>query len=171
VLNNIKIDRKFWINFIFFFLGGALLIFLYIKYRVAPEIKSDLQLKTLDGQVIKLGDLKGKTVFLNFFATWCGPCCDEMPTMEIAKANLDTSRIVFIAVSEEDPEKLKAFIDKNKYDFQFMTPVKTFKELGIATYPTTYIIDSKGHIGMTQVGAVDWSQAATIAQIRQIMEP
>src|SRR5882757_8383374 len=100
MLNNIRIDKKFWINLICFILGGILLVYLYTKYRVAPNLKfSELQLQTTSGKPVQLSDYKGKVIFLNFWQTWCGTCIQEMPSIEYAKENTDTSKIVFLIVS------------------------------------------------------------------------
>ena len=96
MLNNIRIDKKFWINLVCFILGGILLIHLYIKYRVAPDLDfSELKLKTTEGKSIDISDYRGKVVFLNFWQTWCGPCREEMPSIEYAKENIDSTKIVF----------------------------------------------------------------------------
>lgn len=157
-LMNIRIDRKFWINLTFFILGGLLLVYLIMKYRVAPSIAfDDLQLKTPEGQVVKLSEYKGKVIFLNFWETWCGPCVQEMPTIDEARGQIDSTKMVFITIGEEDPAKIAAFRDKHDYKFRYLISEKSFADLGINTYPTSYIIDKEGKIVMTKIGGVDWA--------------
>ena len=158
MLSKIRIDKKFWINLICFILGGILLAYLIVKYRVAPSIEfSDLQLKTPEGQVVKLSDYKGKVIFLNFWETWCGPCVQEMPTIEEARGQIDSTKMVFITIAEEDPAKIAAFRDRHDYKFKYFISDKKFSDLGINTYPTSYIIDKEGKVVMTKIGGVDWA--------------
>jgi thiol-disulfide isomerase/thioredoxin len=157
MLSKIRIDRKFWINLICFILGGILLVYLIFKYRVAPSLAFDeIPLTTPEGQVVKLSDYKGKVIFLNFWETWCGPCVQEMPTIEEARGQIDSAQMVFITIAEEDPAKIAAFRDRHDYKFKYFISGKSFKELGINTYPTSYIIDKQGKIIMTKIGGVDW---------------
>lgn len=167
MFNKIKINRGFWINFAFFAAGGILLIYFYQKYRVAPKLDfSEMQLRTPEGQPVDLSRYKGKVLFLNFWETWCGPCVQEMPTIENAKQQLDTSRFVFIAVGEEDPAKIAAFRDKYGYSFLFLVSPKKFQEMGINAYPTTYIYNSEGKLELTRIGGVDWSSPEMVERIR-----
>ncbi|MBI3509279.1 MAG: TlpA family protein disulfide reductase [Bacteroidetes bacterium] len=170
MFNKIKIDRKFWINVTFFALGGILLVYLWFKYRVPPAITTDMEFKTLDGTPVKLSAFKGKTVFVNFWETWCGPCVEELPTIEAARMQLDSSKIIFITVSEEDPAKIKNFSAQHDYHFQYLISQKKFHELNINTYPTTYIIDKHGHVAFSEIGAADWSDVSTLARIEEIMQ-
>ncbi|CAN5919390.1 hypothetical protein BH11BAC7_BH11BAC7_30650 [soil metagenome] len=158
MLSKIRINRKFWINLICFILGGILLVYLIVKYRVAPSIAfDDLSLKTPEGQVVKLSDYKGKVIFLNFWETWCGPCIQEMPTIDEARGQIDSTRMVFITIAEEDPAKIASFRDKHDFKFKYFISQKSFSDLGINTYPTSYIIDKEGKIVLTKIGGVDWS--------------
>lgn len=171
MLNKIRINRKFWINLICFILGGILLIYLIVKYRVAPDIKfQNLQLKTPEGQVVHLTDYKGKVIFINFWETWCGPCVQEMPTIEKARQQMDSSKMVFITIAEEDPATISNFRDKHDYHFNYFLSEKKFSEIGINTYPTSYIIDKNGNIALTKIGGEDWSTPEMLSWMRELMK-
>lgn len=167
MLNNIRINRKFWINFVFFAVGGIVLLFLYGKYRVAPDLPfANLALKTPEGQVVNLTQYKGKVIFLNFWETWCGPCVQEMPTIEKARQLTDSTQVVFITIGEEDPAKIAAFRDRNDYHFQYLISDKPFADLGINTFPTTYILNKEGKVVLTKIGGADWSDANNLQLIK-----
>jgi thiol-disulfide isomerase/thioredoxin len=171
VLSKIRIDKKFWINLICFILGGILLVYLIEKYRVAPAIDfNNLELKNTEGQVVHLSDYKGKTVFINFWETWCGPCVQEMPAIESARQQTDSTKIVFITIAEEDPGLIKAFKDRHDFHFNFFISQKKFSDLGVNTYPTTYVIDKDGKIVLTKIGGVDWGHPQNIELLKQIMQ-
>jgi thiol-disulfide isomerase/thioredoxin len=170
VLNNIRIDKKFWINFVCFVLGGILLIYMYSKYRIAPDIKfSELELKSKSGQSIHISDYKGKVVFINFWQTWCGPCRQEMSSIESAKESLDSSKIVFFTVTDEDENKIESFTDGKNFQFDFLKCTKTLKELGVNTYPTTYILDPDGKIVFTKIGGVVWNDPQNLNLMKNMM--
>ncbi len=157
MLNKIRIDKKFWINLVCFILGGILLAYLIVKYRVAPDIKfNDLPLKTPEGQVVHLSDYKDKVIFINFWETWCGPCNQEMPGIEKARQQMDSTKMVFITIAEEDPGLISNFRDRHDYHFHYFISGKKFSEIGINTYPTSYIIDKDGKIVVTKIGGVEW---------------
>jgi thiol-disulfide isomerase/thioredoxin len=144
---------------------------LYIKYRVPPTLAfSDLPLEKLDGTPVNLNEYKGKVIFLNFWKTWCGPCREEMPSIEKARQLTDSSNIVFIAVSDEDPAKIAAFQQQHNYRFLILHSKKDFSSIGINSYPTSYIINRDGEIELDKVGGADWADAETIKLFKQLAE-
>jgi peroxiredoxin len=113
----------------------------------------DFELKTLTGETIKLSNLKGKRVMLNFWATWCPPCKAEMPAMEQFSKQMPKD-IVILAVNIDPQLDVKGFVDKNKITFPILldaedTVNETYQVLSI---PTTYFIDSKGIIQNKYIG-------------------
>lgn len=169
MLNKIQINRKFWINLVFFVAGAVFLLYLYTKYRVAPHVAfAELELKTPEGQIVHLSDYKGKVLFLNFWETWCGPCREEMPSIERAREQLDSMKYVFVAIGEEDPAKIAAFRDQNNYKFTFLISTQKFSEIGINTYPTSYIVDKEGNIVLSKIGGADWSSPEMIDRLKEL---
>ncbi|KHE67743.1 TlpA disulfide reductase family protein [Halobacillus sp. BBL2006] len=113
------------------------------------EKAPDFSLETLDGQTVKLSDYKGKKVFLNFWATWCPPCQEEMPEME--KFHKEYGKEVEVlaingTAAEENIGVVKEYVEEGGYTF----PVLLDKELETTnTYqaisiPTTYFIGTDG---------------------------
>lgn len=145
------------------------MIYLYTKYRVAPNLNfTDLQIKTTSGQPVHISDYKGKVVFLNFWQTWCGPCCKEMPSIEFAKENIDSTKIVFFAITDESEMEIESFLQGKNYQFGFLKSVKKFSDLGINTYPTTYVLDQDGKIAISKIGGVDWTLPQNLEQLRDL---
>lgn len=122
--------------------------------------KADYNLRLIDknGKVSSLQDLKGKVIFLNFWATWCAPCIAEMPS--IAKLHKDLGdEVAFVILSvDEDFETAKAFNNRKKYDFPIYSPLNEVPSVYNSTsIPTTYIIDAKGNLVMTHEGMADYN--------------
>lgn len=121
---------------------------------------ADFDLKALDGQKVKLSNLRGKVVIINFFTTWCTYCKAEMPgfvdTMEKMKNNKNV-KFLFVDV-EESQNVVSKFIKQKK--FEAANPLldldgKVFTTYGGSGFPTTYIIDKKGNISYTQIGLME----------------
>src|ERR1044072_3511772 len=102
-------------------LSAAAFFYFYNKYRVAPNLDVEhLHLKNLDGSAFNTNDLRGKKVFVNYWATWCGECLREMPSIETAYGNSDPNSVVFLMVSDDRPEKIQAYLDQHPYSMKFV---------------------------------------------------
>lgn len=119
------------------------------KSTTAPEII----LKDLNGQTIKLSDFEGKVVFLNFWASWCPSCREEMAELNQAGKDIAGKNAVLLTVNltdgvRETPEKVKAYIKDNRFSINVLldTDGKAANDYGITNIPTTFIINKQGEI-------------------------
>jgi len=111
----------------------------------APEIA----LKDLQGQEVKLSDLHGKIVLLNFWATWCKPCKEEMPAMQAAYDRLRGAGFVVLAVNElEDVEKVAEHIRTHRHTFLVVMDHdnRVANRYGVVGLPASFLIDRQGLI-------------------------
>ena len=121
----------------------------------------DFKLKDLDGKELSLSDLKGKKVFINFWATWCPPCKAEMPEIEKIYQETKNSDLVIVAIEIGEPlSTVKPFINNNKYNFKVLLDLdqSVATKYGISAIPTSYFIDKTGNIVSKNVGAMDIDQ-------------
>lgn len=113
----------------------------------------DFELETLTGDTIRLSDFQGQKVILNFWATWCPPCREEMPAMQKYFEETDEN-VVILAVNMDSNNDVQSFIDNNKLTFTIPLDVKNSvsSTYQISSIPTTYFIDSSGVINHKLVG-------------------
>ncbi|MCK6205718.1 thiol-disulfide oxidoreductase ResA [Bacillus infantis] len=117
----------------------------------------DFVLETLDGKEMKLSDLKGKGVFLNFWGTWCKPCEKEMPYMETEYQNFKDKNIEILAVNiSESNLVVSSFVERHNLTFPILMDRKSqvTDVYKIGPIPTTYLIDEKGKIQKVITGAM-----------------
>ncbi|MDX2153527.1 MAG: redoxin domain-containing protein [Bryobacteraceae bacterium] len=121
----------------------------------------DFTLKDADGKNVSLADYKGKVVLLNFWATWCGPCKVEIPWfVEFEKQYKDKGFAVLgVAMDEEGWEIVRPYIQEKKVNYRVLVGNDSTAELygGVASLPTTFLIDREGRIASTHVGLVSKS--------------
>jgi thiol-disulfide isomerase/thioredoxin len=116
---------------------------------------SKVKIANLNGQAIDLSSYKGKTIFINFWATWCKPCLQEMPSIKSAMEFLNNKDIVFLFASDETTEQIENFKNKNEYNFNYVK-AENMEELGIMALPTTYIFDKNGNLVFNEMGYRKW---------------
>lgn len=134
----------------------------------APEIDvSTIELIDLEGNPITWESLRGKKVFLNFWATWCKPCIVEMPSMHKASEQLGDD-FVFLAASYEELDKIQAFAGHRDFNFQFIHSKTPFDALNIYSIPTTFLINEEGELVETVVGSRPWDEAETINRLKAL---
>ncbi|KZL92901.1 TlpA family protein disulfide reductase [Clostridium magnum] len=135
----------------------------------SPQINSnafnskaiDFKLKDLNGKDVSLSDLKGKRVFLNFWASWCPPCKAEMPDIERLYEETKDSDLVILAVNlGEDKDTVKSFIDKNNYKFRILldSDQTVAEQYSITSIPTSFFIDKNGTIVAKKIGAMTYEE-------------
>ncbi|MFD1850424.1 TlpA family protein disulfide reductase [Oceanobacillus bengalensis] len=119
----------------------------------------DFELETLDGEKVKLSDFRGKPVMLNFWATWCPPCREEMPDMQKFHENNDVVVLAINVTHTEINEKNAAkFVDEFGFTFDVLLDVngEASDIYRIRPIPTTYMITSKGEISHKALGALTY---------------
>lgn len=126
--------------------------------QTTTDARYDLRLSTLQGQPVDFADFEGKTVFLNFWATWCPPCVAEMPDIEKLYEKTGTE-VVFVMISlDDDREKARKFIARKG----FAMPVYFLESALPPVYnpssiPTTYVISPSGKIVLSQHGMAKYN--------------
>lgn len=128
---------------------------------------AEVQLKDLNNQPVDLEKYKGKTVFLNFWATWCKPCIAEMPSIQNAQQLLQNEEIVFMLASAEDATEIALFKQARSYNFNYVR-VENSEALGIVALPTTFIYDAKGKLVFSETGVRKWDDKDNIDLVSNI---
>ena len=136
--------------------------------ELPAKLVDRIRLEDLQGNEISLADFKGKTVFLNYCATWCRPCLAEMPDIDLAAKALGEEGFIFLAASDEDLEKIRKFAAKVDYSFKFVHSKTSVFDLDIGALPTTFIINKQGEIVYNEVGARDWASNTELENLRKI---
>jgi thiol-disulfide isomerase/thioredoxin len=124
-------------------------------------------LTSLEGERMNLDQYKGKTVFINFWATWCKPCLEEMPTIEKAQTILKDKNIQFLFASDEAIQQIEKFKSHNNYKFNFVR-VENPEELNIISLPTTFIFNPDGKLVFSEIGYRNWDDKTNIDLILKI---
>ena len=122
---------------------------------------AQLHLTDLHDQPIDLEKYKGKTVFINFWATWCKPCREEMPSIQEAMKILKDKKIEFLFASDETTEQIEEFKVAHEYSFNYVK-VGSLSELNIMGLPTTFIFNSNGELIFSEMGYRKWDDEANI---------
>jgi len=130
---------------------------------------TNVRLTDLEGKAIALSDYAGKPVFLNFWATWCGPCIGEMPTIESAYKQFK-DEIVFVAVSNEPASTIKSWLKKNPYSFEFIRIEGSFLDAYVVSLPTTMLLDRKGRLVTEEVGYRYWTSRHSVELLQSLLK-
>ena len=146
---------------------------------VAAELKAwtggappPLVLKDLDGREHRLDDYRGKVVVLNFWATWCEPCREEMPSFNRLKARMGDAPFVILSINMAEGEaRVGEFLKKVPVDF----PVLLDRDSGVSRawrarlLPYTVVLDPALRIRYTALGELDWSAPDIEASLRKLL--
>ncbi|MFC3570004.1 TlpA disulfide reductase family protein [Paracoccus simplex] len=129
-----------------------------------------------EGGTHSLADWKGKVVLLNFWATWCAPCREEMPSLDALQAEMggEDFEVVAIAAGHNPPPAVKKFLDEEKIanlPVRLDPRQKLAREMGVMGMPVTVLIDRDGNEIARLIGGADWSSDAAKALIRQATAP
>ena len=124
-------------------------------------------LRNLDDQTIDLATYKGKTIFLNFWATWCKPCITEMPSIERAKQILSNENFVFLAASDESFDKIRKFKEKHEVTFLFVRLESGLESQNIYSLPTTFVFSPEGELVINEVGAKVWDSPQELEKLQK----
>ena len=132
--------------------------YLYYTYRIPHGVDfNKLQLANTDGSPFNFSDTKGQYVYVNFFATWCGPCVQEFPDLENMAEKYSAKGLKVICISDEPVKRLQGFSKRYSNQLHFVKSVQSLKSLQIATIPTNYFLLPDGKVVYQKVGVPDWA--------------
>ncbi len=120
-----------------------------------------LALSDLEGRPHRLESYRGRVVLLNFWATWCEPCRDEMPGIERLRRSLEGQPFTVLAVNlAEPPSRIRAFLERMPLGFAILLDrdAAAAKAWKARILPASYLIGPDGRIRYSHVGEIDWSQ-------------
>lgn len=134
----------------------------------------DFSLLATDGREVALSSLKGKVVMVHFWATWCPPCVEEMPTLEGLYRTFTGADFELLAVSVDDGglATVKSFLASNNLKLPVLLnpDASVARRYGTFKFPESYLIDRQGVVRLKAVGARDWMAEPNVRIIRQLIE-
>jgi len=131
-----------------------------------------LALKDLDGRLHQLSDYRGKVVLINFWATWCEPCRDEMPSIQGLRQKLEGKPFVVLAVNLDEPEsRIRKFLSQMKLDFTILLDPerKAAKAWDARILPASFVAGRDGRIRYSLVGEIKWDHEHVVARISELL--
>jgi thiol-disulfide isomerase/thioredoxin len=140
-----------------------------LRRRLSP---ADFSAPLPDGTVRKLSELRGKVVFLNFWATWCGPCRQEMPSMDALYQRFKSQGLEILAVNcQENLEAVTAYLGAQRFSFETVldSSGNIGGAYGINALPTTFILDREGQIISRIVGSLDWNDSRILSAFETLL--
>lgn len=148
---------------------------LYFKEGIrslSPFIEApDFVLSNLEGKQVSLDDFKGRVVLINFWAKWCSPCVQEMPSIDRLNTAVKEDGIVVLTINiGESKSAISEFINDNNYKFEtLLDKSKTVSsKFGVRSIPSTFIINKKGEITGTKIGAHEWDSEGVIEILKEL---
>ena len=127
-----------------------------------PKLYKDVIFVDINQKNVELDDFKGKLLILNFWATWCAPCKEEMPSLDNLQSNteLDNLKIFPINIGREDLPKSKSFFKELKIknlEIYFDAPITLAKKFALRGVPTTIIFNKEGKEFARIIGSIDFN--------------
>lgn len=137
--------------------------------REAPS----LELEDIEGKPHSLQALRGSVVLVNFWATWCAPCLEEMPSISRLREQIRNPRLVILGINvQETTRRVQRFSQRLGVGFPVLLDRsgQAFRTWGVKVYPTSFLIDGAGRIRYQAIGPVEWDGSAEIDALNALLE-
>jgi len=136
------------------------------ELKPAPDIVLDI----VEGGKLKLSDLRGKVVVVNFWATWCPPCRKEFPSLARVRKRFKSAEFEVLAVNVgEDPDMVFSFTGTTEFPVLFDRDSKAIGSWPVKGLPTTFLVDRAGRLALKAVGGREFDDPEIVAIIKQLL--
>ena len=143
------------------------------KAGQVENVAPDFTLTDMQGQQVSLSQFRGKVVILNFWATWCPPCREEMPSMERLYREFESKGLVMLAVNVDKNGKqaVAKFLQKTPHSFPILLDSDNIAQnaYGVFRFPESFIIDRNGIVVEKIIGGRDWMSGSTFKLIKFLL--
>jgi peroxiredoxin len=143
-----------------------------VSRPAAPTAAPDIELSDLAGRTTRLRDFRGRVVLLNFWATWCAPCREEMPALETLAQELGPQGLAVVGVNAREPrEAVEAFVRAHRLSFPMLLDDdgRAGRAYQVFALPATFVVDRRGMLVGTVLGSRDWVGPDARAYLRQLL--
>jgi peroxiredoxin len=168
---------------VFLILAAAVILFFALVFtksaskgmKIITEGDSapEFSLSSVDGRTVTLSELRGKVVMVHFWATWCPPCVEEMPTLDRLYRDMVGKDFELLAVSvdETGASGIVPFLQRNKLSLPVLldSDHAVAKRYGTFKFPETYILDRNGIVKYKIIGARDWAAPDAVQGLRELI--
>jgi thiol-disulfide isomerase/thioredoxin len=173
-------NRVWWIVALAFVGGWCVYLFFFgpKSPRNAPVLEGtalskpaeyDWMLYDLAGHPVSFGQYRGKTVFLNIWATWCGPCVAELPSIVKLARTPQLDRVAFVCVSvDQDPETVRRYVQGKDWPMTVLHAAGLPPAFTTDGIPATFLIAPDGRIAASAVGDAEWDDPTVVAFLERL---
>jgi cytochrome c biogenesis protein CcmG, thiol:disulfide interchange protein DsbE len=136
-----------------------------------PKFADDFTIPTASGKPFKLSAQRGRPVFINFWATWCPPCLEEMPALErLWRAQKDGGFVMLAVTVDSNPKLATPFVERHGLTFTvgFDPKMELANTYGVRALPSSFVIDRDGRLAAVAVGPRVWDNTAAHALIERL---
>ena len=173
-MKNSKLDRILQAGILVLTVGLIALLYSSIHEKLVNvgDNAPDFTITAENGKPISLSNFGGKVLVLNFWATWCPPCVEEMPSLNRFAADFKDRGVVVLGVSvDKDAAAYKNFIKNlNPALLTARDPeMKINLEYGTVQYPETYIIDAHGKVVNKIISSTNWTDAMMVSYVQSLL--
>lgn len=157
---------------------GAAAVFFVTRSDQSPREKATagreaplFEMKDTEGRTWKLADLRGKVVLLNFWATWCDPCREEIPSIQnFINSEKGNEKVIFVSVLyRDDPARAMGYLKERGYSFPVLIDdAKIASSYGVTGVPETFVISTQGVIKDRIIGPLKWDSPEVIGALRKL---
>ena len=159
-MQTVKIDR-----FLRLGIGLLAVVLVYVLYTAihqrvveANDMAPGFSITTDNGKTVTLPDFGGKLPLLNFWASWCGPCAEETPSLSQFAQTYAPKGVVVLGISvDKDPQAYRKFLQRYSPAFLTARELKLHEDYGTYMYPESYLIDAKGKVLLKLAEPADWT--------------
>lgn len=128
-------------------------------------------LRTLDGKEVRLSKFKGKVLFVNLWATWCGSCIAEMPSLQRLYDSLKDEPIAFLMITNENAKTVRRFVNSEGFTAPvYLTGGRIPSVFQTGFIPATFILDGEGRIRFRHIGMARWDDESNVQFLRGLMD-
>ncbi len=173
-MQRVKIDQ-----FLKAGIGILLAAFVFVLYASIHEriigvgdSAPDFTITTDNGRTVTASDFGGRLLVLNFWATWCAPCVEELPSLDQFSKQMAGSGVVVMGVSvDKDPKLYRNFLSRANVSFLTARDpdAKISADYGTFKYPESYIIDAKGKVVQKIVGEANWTDDRMLSYVKSLL--
>jgi len=147
---------------------------LQLEAPKAPVQALDFTAVNLSGKTVNLTDYRGAVVVLNFWATWCEPCLQEMPALDRLNQAMAGRKFKVLAIDlQETADKVQEFAKTHRFSFDLLldTAGEISSHYGVTRIPVTYVLDPRGYIVNRAIGPRVWDRPGSTAFFERLMRP